>query len=246
MAKPNIKVNNKNNRQQNNNAVNNKQVNDNNVNKQQEQVNNPEPETKVEATAPVNEVKQEEVKENNEPVVNKQPEKQPEQQQQQPVRHQPTSNINNVKSLEELFEVARVKGHGVIASRLERRINLFKRQHTEQEELAANYDLYNLIVEVLRTANRSQFNEKFDIINKAFLLGRNTYFKPTSLVRYDYLWQWGIKSKQQYELLVYAISKLANPGNRHIELKRIDLSKAVDGLPEVAKRNFVSYYSEGV
>ena len=224
MAKPDIKVNKK----KSNQHI---QVNDE-VKNEHEEVKQNRTEVKDEQPMVKDENKQE-----GQPVTR--------QESQRPVNQQPTSNINNVKTLEELFEVARAKGYGTIASRLERRINLFKRQHSEQEELAANYDLYNLIVEVLKTPNRNQFKEKFDIINKAFLLGKDNYFKPTNLVRYDYLWQWGVKSKQQYELLVYAISKLANPGNRHIELKRIDLSKAVDGLPEVVKRNFISYYREG-
>jgi hypothetical protein len=116
-----------------------------------------------------------------------------------------------------------------------------KRVVTPEQGVAKNYDLYNLIISVAKQDDYNKFKILFDVINKAFLLGRNGVFSPIQLSRFDYMWRWGIKSKSNYEKLVELISIMANPGERR--KVKINIAAGVEGLPDKAKENIVKYYN---
>lgn len=155
--------------------------------------------------------------------------------------------LSTAKTLDELLDnLVKSPLTRTIASRLKLYREVMSKPIIKAEEGAGkNYDLYTAIIQVAKNPDYNQFQLQFKVINKAFLLGKDDVFNPIMLSRFDYLWRWGLDSKQNYERLVELISILANPKNKNMLDKTISLDAALNGLPEVARENINRFYRVG-
>ena len=111
---------------------------------------------------------------------------------------------------------------------------------------ANNYDLYNVIKQVVSESNVEVFRNKFTIINLAFLAFKDEGFNEVKLHRFDYEWKWGKESLDTYQYLVTMITILADRSTREVEVGKgiLDraLNKDVVSLSDVAIQNIIKYY----
>lgn len=111
---------------------------------------------------------------------------------------------------------------------------------------ANNYDLYNVIKQVVSESNVEVFRNKFTIINLAFLAFKDEGFNEVKLHRFDYEWKWGKESLDTYQHLVTMITILADRSTREVEVGKgiLDraLNKDVVSLNDVAIQNIIKYY----
>jgi hypothetical protein len=154
--------------------------------------------------------------------------------------------INKSKTLDELLEGL---GKSPLTKSVANRLKLYKdamdpsRVVNPKEGAGKNYDLYTLLISIIKNSDQRAFNIGFKVINKVFILGKNDVFNPINLSRFDYEWRWGEKTKSQYEKLIELIATLANPANRKLIGKTISLETAIEGLSDIAKENLTRFYT---
>lgn len=111
---------------------------------------------------------------------------------------------------------------------------------------AANYDLFNLIKQVVSDNDFNTFKIKFNIINLMFLGYDKEAFSEQKLHRFDYEWKWGKESLTTYQHLITMISMLANKSTREQHISKGILNRALNkdviGLSETAIQNIIKYY----
>jgi len=90
------------------------------------------------------------------------------------------------------------------------------------------FTLYTAMKEGVECPDTAAFHLKMDIFHLAFMAYGNQgqAFDQAMLLRYDYLWQWGDDALKTYQVLVVAMSTLANRGTRAEMRKRINLSNS--------------------
>lgn len=111
---------------------------------------------------------------------------------------------------------------------------------------AANYDLFNLIKQVVSDSDFDTFKIKFNIINLMFLGYDKEAFSEQKLHRFDYEWKWGKESLTTYQHLITMIAMLANKSTREQHISKGILNRALNkdviGLNETAIQNIIKYY----
>lgn len=111
---------------------------------------------------------------------------------------------------------------------------------------AANYDLFNLIKQVVSDSDFNSFKVKFSIINLMFLGYDKEAFSEQKLHRFDYEWKWGKESLTTYQHLITMIAMLANRSTREHHISKGILNRALNkdviSLNETAIQNIIKYY----
>lgn len=111
---------------------------------------------------------------------------------------------------------------------------------------AANYDLFNLIKQVVSDSDFNSFKVKFSIINLMFLGYDKEAFSEQKLHRFDYEWKWGKESLTTYQHLITMIAMLANRTTREQHISKGILNRALNkdviSLNETAIQNIIKYY----
>ena len=107
-----------------------------------------------------------------------------------------------------------------------------------------NVSLYNTINKVIHTAGGLEFNQKFQIVNIAFLVFKDSAYSIFKLNRFDFQWQYGQTNLQTYRNLVMLITELADISTRQERVKRIAWSRifAAKGFRAIAKNNLKRFY----
>jgi len=120
----------------------------------------------------------------------------------------------------------------------------------EEYTLGMLYNVYTVIKSIVETADDTEFRVKMDILNLIVLNNKDAgrAFNELRLLRYDYLWHWGVTSLHTYQVLVSVICGLADLSTREEMLKRIDLSSELmtsgTELSSEHVERFVRYYMQ--
>jgi len=90
------------------------------------------------------------------------------------------------------------------------------------------YNLYICIKSCVETKDQSEYMLKMDILNLAFVAygGVGQALSAVMLLRYDYAWSWGADALKTYQVLVVAISTLADRTTRKEQIKRININNS--------------------
>jgi len=90
------------------------------------------------------------------------------------------------------------------------------------------FTLYTAMKEGVECADTAAFHLKMDVFHLAFMAygDQGQAFDQSMLLRYDYLWQWGDDSLKTYQVLVVAMSTLANRSTRVEMRKRVNLTNS--------------------
>ena len=124
---------------------------------------------------------------------------------------------------------------------------MFNEQAVKSKDgAAANYDLFNLIKQVVSDSDFNSFKVKFSIINLMFLGYDKEAFSEQKLHRFDYEWKWGKESLTTYQHLITMIAMLANRTTREQHISKGILNRALNkdviSLNETAIQNIIKYY----
>ena len=182
-----------------------------------------------------NDTTQQQVIENNEQKVEKETEK-------------PTiKKLSDISTLDELFDNfkqdPKLKDFVIL-------INIFynKLKGPEKDNpeiiVPAQYNFFNALLKHLNTNNYGEFKTKFDILLKAFVLGKNTPFNIINIVKFDHYWKYSTKSRVDYYTFMTFLDAIANPKDRRNELKRLKLEKLNDHIPENVYRHITRYLNK--
>jgi len=156
-------------------------------------------------------------------------------------------NIKNIKTLNDLFETykqdPKLKDFVIL-------INIFynKLKGPEKDNpeiiVAAQYSFFNGILKHLNTNNYNEFKAKFDLLLKAFVLGKNTPFNIINIVKFDHFWKYSVKSRIDFYMFMTFLDAIANPKNRRTELKRLKLEKLSSHIPENIYKHITRYLNK--
>ena len=111
-----------------------------------------------------------------------------------------------------------------------------------------NFDLLNVILEVVNFEDTERFKINFDMINAMFLTNNkeDDALHWVSVQRFDLQWKYGSRALTTYQNLVHIISTLCDLTTRPQLVDGIDFDKALDKtttlINDVAKANIVGYY----
>jgi len=109
----------------------------------------------------------------------------------------------------------------------------------EKSGAAKQYDLFHTIKSVVETDEYDLFKTKFDILNLMFMVKKDEAFNKYAIFRFDTKWTWSKKDLAALQNLSIVISELANLATRKANLKKIDISKALD-------RNVINLSQKGI
>lgn len=119
-------------------------------------------------------------------------------------------------------------------------------QNTPAVGAAANFDLYNIISNVINDEDYGSFKTSFDIINLAFKEYDNDAFSDIMLHRFSTNWSWSEEYYATFLSLATIISTLCNPVTRSTMVKSLDLTRAFNSkkqrFSQKAVENLSRYY----
>lgn len=119
-------------------------------------------------------------------------------------------------------------------------------QNNPTNGAAANFDLYNIISNVINDEDYGSFKTSFDIVNLAFKEYNTDAYNDIMLHRFSVNWTWSEEYYATFLSLATIISTLCNPVTRAATIKSLDLSKAFNSkkqrFSQKAIENISRYY----
>lgn len=158
------------------------------------------------------------------------------------------SSLSIKEKLKAISEVENALAYKSIVNKLlSYNEKMFNEQAVKPKDgAAANYDLFNLIKQVVSDADFNSFKVKFSIINLMFLGYDKEAFSEQKLHRFDYEWKWGKESLTTYQHLITMIAMLANRSTRDRHISKGILTRALNkdviSLNETAIQNIIKFY----
>ena len=107
-----------------------------------------------------------------------------------------------------------------------------------------NVSLYNTINRVINTVGGLEFNQKFQIVNIAFLVFKDSAYSVFKLNRFDYQWTYGQDNLQTFRNLIMLISELADITTRQEKVRQISWARVFTpkGFRSIGKNNLKRFY----
>jgi len=105
------------------------------------------------------------------------------------------------------------------------------------------YDLFVGLKEALSTPNYNKFKKKLDYINVLFSKGKDSVLSPIVLCKYDFYWKHGTDSRMKYAQLIEFLSATSDVKERNKNLKRFNIDKVLNLVPENSRQNMIRYYN---
>lgn len=158
------------------------------------------------------------------------------------------SSLSIKEKLKAISEVENALAYKSIVNKLlSYNEKMFNEQAVKPKDgAAANYDLFNLIKQVVSDTDFNSFKVKFSIINLMFLGYDKEAFSEQKLHRFDYEWKWGKESLTTYQHLITMIAMLANRSTREQHISKGILTRALNkdviSLNETAIQNIIKFY----
>lgn len=109
------------------------------------------------------------------------------------------------------------------------------------EYVAANYRLYNLVINQLGDEKYSKVKTRLNVLLKVFNVEKNGAFNIINILKYDHYWKYGQKTRISYYLLMTFLEGISDPKTRRDELKRLSLEKLAKYVPVKVTENLRRY-----
>lgn len=108
--------------------------------------------------------------------------------------------------------------------------------------VSLRFELFNNIKNVIETNDYDKFKQQFDFVNAMFRVNPDEVFSHTSLIMFDYLWEFGADSKLAYQQITKVIETLANPKTRKQQIGKISVEHIFKYVSPTGVKNLTKYY----
>lgn len=155
-------------------------------------------------------------------------------------------NLKKIESAETAYELFKENGKVkdlVIGIKQFKDFITGDRKEEPLEYISNSYRFYNLTIKQLNVQQYSLFKLRLDFILKILMREKNKELTLVNLLKFDHYWKYGQKTRISYYLLMTFLEGMADPRTRKDELKRMDVDKLADYVPESLMLNFRRYFN---